>query len=254
MGLDVREFERPPFAQQHIRAAVGASYSPGSTLLLSEWQFAERPRLEAAISDELALFRVRARHATKTVRRSKSGARTSCGWSWCHRLRSACRSCSRSYPLPRSLLTPAVATFLKLGGGWRRGAAGFLLWGAPIVAMLALPLLVTNRYAESRAWKLLSGHASAQSPVVSLMSEYVMLVQPIFAVAGFSYSGCSIRTGWRLPQEDRSAESKPKLYSDNWNFRARCLTGRCYPSSAIRDRPSRRPPSGELSSRGLGAS
>ena len=80
-----------------------------------------------------------------------------------------------------SVLTPLVAR----GDGWPGNLVGFLFWAAPIVAMVALPFLVTNSYAQSKAWSLLSEQAASRSPATALMSEYVMRVQPIFAVVGY---------------------------------------------------------------------
>ena len=194
VGLDVREFERLPFVQQKLQDAVGGTYSPGFTLMLSERQFAERivrPRLETAIRNELASFRegsARYEDGAALEERGKDQLRLVLVPPIAVAL-SLLFSFVSLAKVSSSLLTQAVASFLKLEEGWWRGAAGLLLWGAPIVAMVALPFLVTNSYAESRAWGLLSGQAAAQSPAVALMSEYVMRVQPIFAVVGYPVLG-----------------------------------------------------------------
>ena len=158
--------------------------------MLSEREFAEqmvRPRLEKAIRDELASFR------EGSMRYEKGGSLEEQGK---EQLRfvlvppiavalSLLFSFVSLAKVSSSLLAPALAGLLKLGAGWRTGTIAVLLWAAPIVSMVALPFLVTNSYAESKAWKLLSGQAAAQSPATALMSEYVMRVQPIFAVVGY---------------------------------------------------------------------
>ena len=190
VGLDVHEFEQLPFVQRNLRELVGESYAPGFSLMLSEREFAEqmvRPRLEKAIRDELASFREGSARYAPGGRLEEEGK---------DQLRlvlvppiavalSLLFSFVSLAKVSSSLLAPALAGLLKLGAGWRTGAVAVLLWAAPIVSMVALPFLVTNSYAESKAWKLLSGQAAAQSPATALMSEYVMRVQPIFAVVGY---------------------------------------------------------------------
>ena len=187
VGLDVHAFERLPFVQEKLRELVGDDYAPGFSLMLSERQFAERivrPRVEAAIRAELAAFR------EGSARYEDGGAMAELGKDQLRLVLvppiavalSLLFSFVSLAKVSTSLLTPAFTGSLK---GWRRGVAGFLFWAAPIVAMVALPFLVTNSYAESRAWKLLSMQAAAQSPATAVMSEYVMRVQPIFALVGY---------------------------------------------------------------------
>lgn len=186
VGLDVRAFERLPFVQEKLQEIVGDDYSPGFSLMLSERQFAERivrPRIEEAIKAELAAFR------EGSARYEDGGPMAAQGKDQLRLVLvppiavalSLLFSFVSLAKVSTSLLTPALAP----RKGWRREVAGFLFWAAPIVAMLALPFLVTNSYADSRAWKLLSTQAAAQSPATALMSEYVMRVQPIFALVGY---------------------------------------------------------------------
>ena len=190
VGLDVQEFEQLPFVQRRLQELVGESYLPGFSLMLSEREFAERmvrPRLEKAIRDELASFRegsARYEDGGLLEEQGKDQLRLVLVPPIAVAL-SLLFSFVSLAKVSTSLLTPALAGLLKLGEGWRTGAVAFLLWGAPIVAMVALPFLVTNSYAESKAWKVLSGQAAAQSPATALMSEYVMRVQPIFAAVGY---------------------------------------------------------------------
>lgn len=131
--------------------------------MLSERQYVERIvrlLLEAAIREELASFREGSAHYGIGGELEEQGK---------GQLR----------------LAPALSSFLNLREGWQRLVAAFLLWVAPMAAMGALPFLVTNSYADSKAWGLLSRQAAGQSPATALMSEYVMRVQPIFAVVGY---------------------------------------------------------------------
>ena len=190
IGLGVHDFERLPVVQEKLKEIVGNDYAPGFSLMLSERQFAEsivRPRIEEAIRRELAAFR------EGSARYEDGGPMAAQGKDQLRLVLvppiavalSLLFSFVSLAKISTSLLTPALARPLQLGEGWRRGVAGFLFWAAPIAAMVALPFLVTNSYADSRAWKLLSTQAAAQSPATALMSEYVIRVQPIFALVGY---------------------------------------------------------------------
>ena len=220
VGLGVRAFERLPFVQEKLRELVGDDYPPGFSLMLSERQFAERivrPRIEEAIGAELAAFR-------------EGSARYEDGGPMAGQGRDQLRlvlvppiavalsllfSFVTLAKVSTSLLTPALARSLRLGEGWRKGVAGFVFWAAPIMAMVALPFLVTNSYADSRAWKLLSTQAAAQSAATVLMSEYVIRVQPIFALVGYPVLrvfdpyglGPETADGGRRPDSASSQES-----------------------------------------------
>jgi len=190
VGLRVREFERLPFVQARLKGVAGESYFPGFSLMLSERQYAEkivRPRLESAIREELASFREGAARYANGGELEEQG-KDQLGLVLVPPIAVALSLLFSFVSLAKissSLLAPALSGFLNLPEGWQRLVAAFLLWAAPMAAMGALPFLVTNSYADSKAWGLLSRQAAAQSPATALMSEYVMRVQPIFAVVGY---------------------------------------------------------------------
>ena len=190
VGLGVREFERLPAVQEKMREIVGEAYVPGFSFMLSERAFAERivqPRLERAIRDELATFRegaARFEDGGPLEEQGKDQLRLVLVPPIAVAL-SLLFSFVSLAKVSSSLLAPGVAGLFRLGDGWRRSALAFVLWAAPIAAMTVLPFVATNSFAESKAWRLLSEQAAVQSPTTALMSEYVMRVQPIFAVVGY---------------------------------------------------------------------
>lgn len=222
-GLDVREFERLPVVQAKLKATVGERYFPGYSLMLSERQYDERivrPRLEVNIRNELALFREGSAHygnGGKFEEQGKDQLRlvlmppSAVALSLLFSLMSLARISS-------SLLAPALVKFLDLKEGWRTWIATFLVWVVPMGTVIALPFLVTNNYAESKAWDLLSREAAAQSPATALMSEYVMRVQPIFAVVGYPMLRAFDPYGLAPPRADAVSQvsgrshTMPRLY------------------------------------------
>ncbi len=186
VGLGVREFERLPFVQARLRDMVGDDYFPGFTLMFSERQFAERiirPRIEAAVEAELEAFREGAAQYEDGGKLEDVG-KDQLRFVLVPPIAVALSLLFAFVSLAKvssSLLTPLVTR----RDGWPRNVVGFLLWVAPIAAMVALPFLVTNSYAQSKAWSLLSEQAASRSPATAVMSEYVMRVQPIFAVVGY---------------------------------------------------------------------
>lgn len=188
VGLDVRRFEQLPEVQRRLRKTAGENYVDGFSLMLSERDFAARilrPRIERAIRAELASFREGAARFADDGPDAEEG-REHVRLVLIPPIAVALSLLFSFVSLAKvsSSLTPLAMGVLNIPDG-RETAPAAVLYAAPIVAMVALPFMLTNSYAESKAWRVLSEQAAARSPTTALMSEYVMRVQPMFATVGY---------------------------------------------------------------------
>ena len=110
----------------------------------------------------------------------------------------------------------AVAASRMAGGHGRRGglAVAAAVYIVPIWVLCQAPFMVTNQYAEAETWRLLSEEARRKAPVLTVMSEYVLRMEPILAAVGYPLMAVvdpfGLRTGAAVEADDSGPQALTK--------------------------------------------
>ena len=187
-GLSMDGLTRTSAIQDRLRQRLGSDYVEGFLFSWSEEAYAEnvvRPLIEHRIRQAVEAFEFGADDYRNGGERAEMGKE-----------------------MFRSAILPAIAVALSLffsllsvgkffsslasvlaarvigGSGWKGIIAAVVVYAMPIWALCQAPFMVTNQYAESETWRILSEEAQRKAPVLTVMSEYVLRMEPLLATAG----------------------------------------------------------------------
>ncbi|PIW29646.1 MAG: hypothetical protein COW30_04575 [Rhodospirillales bacterium CG15_BIG_FIL_POST_REV_8_21_14_020_66_15] len=186
-GLSMDRLTLTPPLQKRLRAELGGGYVDGFMFSWSERQYAEkviRPAIERRVRQEIEGFK------TDAVRYENGGDLESIGK---QAFRAAIIppiavalslffSLLSAVKVGGMVLAPLTGAIFRFAVPSRTRAAAVSV--ITVSAISLLPLVLSNRYAESQAWKILATEAREAAPLLTGMAEYVIRVQPVLAVAG----------------------------------------------------------------------
>lgn len=188
-NLGYAKLLQQPAAQERLRDSMGEFYAKGMTLEYSEVEFQNRvlePAVAREVKERLNILRTQGESYANGASREEEGKQFLRAVlippiSLFLSLFFALITTGKSLVMLGAML--AERSFLQQHPGIMRGFV-MVSWGIVLGAVMSIPLLVPNKFADAAAFRYFAEHARSTAPALTAMTEWTIRMQPVMYPVG----------------------------------------------------------------------